>query len=66
MMKVLDRNPDGVPVQTFPKAYEQVTLKKLNLKAFGVKKLKVISIYIDIDILYNYVSLSSRLINDDT
>ncbi|RHY32253.1 hypothetical protein DYB32_002706 [Aphanomyces invadans] len=40
--KVLDRNQDVVPLHKFAKLYEDVTHKRLNLQAFGVKKLKVI------------------------
>ncbi|OQS05054.1 hypothetical protein THRCLA_02764 [Thraustotheca clavata] len=40
--KVLDRNMDEVPYSQFLKQYEVVTHKRLNLSAFGVKKLKVL------------------------
>ncbi|OQR91210.1 hypothetical protein ACHHYP_04885 [Achlya hypogyna] len=40
--KVLDRNMDQVPYASFIKQYEAVTHKRLNLSAFGVKKLKVL------------------------
>ncbi|EQC29833.1 hypothetical protein SDRG_12379 [Saprolegnia diclina VS20] len=40
--KVLDRNLDQIPYTQFLKQYEVVTHKRLNLAAYGVKKLKVL------------------------